>query len=79
MITREALKKQKVNFERLTGVKLSSSKEIVEKVRPSWEEVQELKKSIRPKIAFKNSGGRGIAYVDILQILHSSRIFMVSL
>jgi hypothetical protein len=44
MITYEALKKQTVNFERLTGGKLNSSKEIVEKVRPSWEEVQESKK-----------------------------------
>jgi hypothetical protein len=38
------LKKQTVNFERLTGGKLNSLKEIVEKVRPSWEEIQESKK-----------------------------------
>jgi hypothetical protein len=44
MISREALEKQTVNFERLTGVKLNSSKEIVEKVCPSWEEVQKSKK-----------------------------------
>jgi hypothetical protein len=44
LITYEHLKRQGVNFERLTGVKLSYFTEIARRVRPDWDKLQALKK-----------------------------------
>jgi hypothetical protein len=49
LITYEHLKKQEVNFERLTGVKLSYFTGIVEKTRPDWDKLQASKRALGRK------------------------------